>query len=88
MLVFTFGRTQPTIERSQQAEKLALLSQVLPPRLYDNDLLASRQSVPPDDLLGTRQPSSMWIARRGGVDHRRGAGSDRARMATAAISIW
>lgn len=67
LLVFTFSRTQPTIERSQQAEKLALLSQVLPPELYDNDLLASRQSVPPDDLLGTRQPSSIWIARRGGT---------------------
>ena len=67
LLVFTFIRTEPTIERSQQAEKLALLSQVLPPALYDNDLLASHLAVPPHDLLGTRQPSSMWIARRGGT---------------------
>ena len=65
LLVFTFSRTQPTIERSRQAEKLALLGQVLPPALYDNDLLASVLSVPPDELLGTRQPSSIWIARRG-----------------------
>jgi electron transport complex protein RnfG len=65
LLVFTFSRTQPTIERSRQAEKLALLGQVLPPALYDNDLLASVLSVPPDELLGTRQPSSLWIARRG-----------------------
>ncbi len=65
LLTFTFARTQPTIERSRQAEKLALLNQVLPPTLYDNDLLASQQSVPPDELLGTRQPSAMWIARRG-----------------------
>jgi Na+-translocating ferredoxin:NAD+ oxidoreductase subunit G len=65
MLVFTFTRTEPTIERSRQAEKLALLSQVLPPALYDNDLLASKQSVPPNELLGTRQASTMWIARRG-----------------------
>jgi Na+-translocating ferredoxin:NAD+ oxidoreductase subunit G len=65
LLVFTFIRTQPTIERSQQAEKLALLGQVLPHALYDNDLLASVISVPPDELLGTRQPSSIWIARRG-----------------------
>jgi len=67
LLVFTFIRTEPTIERSQQAEKLALLSQVLPPALYDNDLLASQLNVSPHDLLGTRQPSSMWIARRGGT---------------------
>ena len=65
LLAFTFSRTQSTIERSQQAEKQALLSQVLPPALYDNDLLASQQDVPPSELLGTRQPSAMWIARRG-----------------------
>ncbi|MDO9387869.1 MAG: electron transport complex subunit RsxG [Thiobacillus sp.] len=67
LLAFTFARTQSTIERSQQAEKLALLSQVLPPALYDNDLLASQQSVPPHDLLGTRQPSALWVARRDGA---------------------
>ncbi len=66
MLVYTFTRTQPSIERSQQAEKLAQLSQVLPAALYDNDLLASQQSVAPDDRLGTRQPSAIWIARRHG----------------------
>jgi electron transport complex protein RnfG len=67
LLVFTFGRAQPTIERSREAERMALLSQVLPPALYDNDLLASQTRVPADDLLGTRHPSSMWIARRGGA---------------------
>ncbi|HMM47243.1 MAG TPA: electron transport complex subunit RsxG [Thiobacillaceae bacterium] len=66
MLAFTFARTEPTITRSQQAEKLALIDQVLPTALYDNDLLASQQAVPPHDLLGTRQPSAAWIARRGG----------------------
>jgi electron transport complex protein RnfG len=65
LLVFTFARTEPTIERSQQAERLALLGQVLPRALYDNDLLASQRVVPPDELLGTRQDSAMWIARRG-----------------------
>lgn len=66
LLVFTFDRTQPTIERSQEAEKLALLDQVLPPARYDNDLLTSQQTLPPDALLGTRQPSAMWTARRDG----------------------
>lgn len=66
LLAFTFERAQPAIERSQQAEKLALLDQVLPPTLYDNDLLASRRILPPDPLLGTRQPSAMWTARRDG----------------------
>ena len=66
MLAFTHQRTEPTITRSQQAEKLALLDQVLPRALYDNDLLASQRRVPPDELLGTRQDSALWIARRGG----------------------
>ena len=65
LLVFTFNRTQPSIERSQQAAKLAQLNQVLPHLLYDNDLIASQRSVPPDSQLGTQQPSAMWVARRG-----------------------
>ena len=67
MLAFTHDHTAPVISRSQQAEKLALINQVLPASLYDNDLLATQRSVPPDDLLGTRQPSAMWIARRSGA---------------------
>lgn len=63
VLAFTYGRTEPTIARSQQAKTLALLSQVLPAALYDNDLLSSQKSIPADDLLGTHQPSSLWIAR-------------------------
>ncbi len=65
LLTSTFNLTHSTIEKSQQARKMALLDQVLPPTLYDNDLLESRQSVPPDDLLGSSQSTSMWIARRG-----------------------
>ena len=65
MLVWTYQRTQPAIERGQQAAKLALLGQVLPHRLYDNDLLASRRDLAPDPRLGTQTPSAMWIARRG-----------------------
>jgi len=65
LLVVTFTRTEPTIERSRQAEKLAQLHQVLPPALYDNDLIASQTSIPANELLGTRQPSALWIARRG-----------------------
>ncbi len=67
MLAFTHGRTEPTITRGQLAAKRALLGQVLPATLYDNDLLASQQSAPPDELLGTRQPSALWLARRGGA---------------------
>ena len=66
LLAYTYTRTAPAIERSQQAKTLALLTQVLPPSHYDNDLLASRLTRDPDELLGTRLPSSIWVARRGG----------------------
>ena len=66
VLAFTHQSTEPTIAHGQQTAKLALLSQVLPATLYDNDLLSDQHSVPPDDLLGTRKASSLWLARRGG----------------------
>jgi electron transport complex protein RnfG len=66
LLALTHDRTEPVITRGQLAEKRALLGQVLPATLYDNDLLASQQSVPPDDLLGSRQASTLWVAQRGG----------------------
>ncbi len=67
LLALTHNRTEPVIVRSQHAEKRALLGQVLPATHYDNDLLASEQRVPADELLGTRQASSIWLARRQGV---------------------
>jgi electron transport complex protein RnfG len=66
ILAFTHQSTEPTIARGQQAAKLALLSQVLPATLYDNDLLGSKKSLAPDDLLGTQQDSSLWLAQRNG----------------------
>jgi electron transport complex protein RnfG len=66
ILAFTHHSTEPTILRSQQATKLALLRQVLPAALYDNDLLSSTKTIPPDDLLGTHQNSSLWLAQRDG----------------------
>lgn len=66
MLAYTFRQTRPVIEKSEQAEKLALINQVLPRALYDNDLLAAHRELPADDLLGTRKPTSMWLATRSG----------------------
>lgn len=66
ILAFAHQSTEPTIARGQQAAKLSLLSQVLPAALYDNDLLSSSKNVPPNDLLGTRLASSLWLARHKG----------------------
>lgn len=66
MMAYTFRHTNPIIEKSAQAEKLALINQVFPRGLYDNDLLATYRELPADDLLGTRKPSGMWLATKAG----------------------
>ena len=66
LLAYTYSNTHGIIEKSAQAEKLALINQVLPKRLYDNDLLAARRELPADPLLGTRKPSGMWLATKAG----------------------
>lgn len=66
MMAYTYKATAPVIERSTQAEKLALINQVLPRALYDNDLLSSYRELPADDLLGTRKPSGLWLASKAG----------------------
>ncbi len=66
LLAYTYRNTHGIIEKSAQEEKLALINQVLPKRLYDNDLLAAWRELPAHVLLGTRKPSGMWLATRGG----------------------
>lgn len=66
MLAYTYSQTHSIIEKSAQEEKLALINQVLPKRLYDNDLLAAYRELPAHALLGTRKPSGMWLATKGG----------------------
>ena len=65
LLAYTHDRTEPTIAASAEAEKRALLGQVLPAALHDNDLLAQVRTLPPDEALGTRHASSLWLAKQG-----------------------
>ncbi len=66
ILAASFNATQPSIEYNEQQAKRALIGQVLPTTMYDNDLLGSARQLPADEMLGTRTPSSAWIARRQG----------------------
>lgn len=66
LLAYTYRHTHSIIEKSAQAEKLALINQVLPKQLYDNDLLGAWRELPAHPLLGTRKPSGMWLATRDG----------------------
>jgi electron transport complex protein RnfG len=66
LMAYTYRHTEPIIEKSRQEEKLRLINQVLPRQLYDNNLLSTYRELPPDDLLGTRKSSGMWLATKAG----------------------
>jgi len=67
LLSGAFTLTRPTIERSEQTEKLALVSQTLPAGSFDNDLIGEARVLPADALLGLKRPGQAYVARKNGV---------------------
>lgn len=66
MLATTFDITRSEITHNEQQALRALIAQVLPATLYDNDLLEAASFLAADDLLGTRSVSRAWVARKQG----------------------
>ncbi len=64
LLSGTFGLTYKNISKSEEAEKLAKLSQTLPAGLYDNDLVHAARPLPADPLLGLKEPGHAYLATR------------------------
>ncbi len=62
LLAATYNQTHQTIARSEQAEKLKLIGQIMPSNLYDNDILKDVVRIAPDPLLGT---TTATLAYRG-----------------------
>lgn len=62
LLAATFNQTHQTIARSEEAEKLRLIGQIMPSHLYDNDILKDTVSVAPNPLLGA---TTATLAYRG-----------------------
>src|SRR5436190_1847049 len=63
LLTGTFETTKAPIAASERAAKLQLFSQVLPPKLHDNDLLQDTLELPPSAELGQHVPSKAYRAR-------------------------
>lgn len=59
--------TREPIAESRRQLQLNALSLVLPRTLYDNDPLAERIAVVAPRWLGSREPRSVWRARRDGA---------------------
>ncbi len=66
LLSGAYTLTRPAIEITEQAEKLALISQTLPPGSFDNDLVGDARPLPVDALLGLKRPGLSYVARKEG----------------------
>ncbi len=66
LLAATYFWTQPAIEAAAAAEKMKLVSEVLPRELYDNDPLRDAVRLAPSAALGLDEASSAYRARRAG----------------------
>lgn len=62
LLAYTFKITRGIIAASEEREKLALITQALPPALFDNDVIADAVQLPPTEELGTTEPSRVYRA--------------------------
>ncbi len=62
LLSGTFTRTHPAIEKSEQADKRALVSQTLPAGSFDNDPIRDARPLPADPLLGLKRPGLAYPA--------------------------
>jgi len=59
--------TRPTIEHSEQVEKMRLVAQALPPGSFDNDPVRDARPLAPDPLLGLKRPGLAYLASQGGT---------------------
>ncbi|MGN2390115.1 electron transport complex subunit RsxG [Pelomicrobium sp. G1] len=66
LLGLAFQQTREPIARAEEAAKLKLLNQVIPPELHDNDLLADAIELPANALLGTDEPRPAYRALKDG----------------------
>ena len=67
VLSSTYLLTKDNIDKSVEKEKLKLISEIVPPSLYDNNIVQDTVTVPPDELLGTDEDSIGYRARLRGI---------------------
>jgi electron transport complex protein RnfG len=66
ILAFIYHQTHERIAQSVENEKLKLISQILPKRMYDNDMIKDKIKVEPDALLGNDEITTAYRARLNG----------------------
>jgi len=63
ILASVFFMTHDAIVKSEEAEKMKLITQILPTNLFDNDILQDKLNVAPSPLLGTEDVTIAYRAR-------------------------
>ena len=66
ILAYTFSITKGTISHNEELAKLELITQTLPKRLYDNDIIRDHVILKPAKLLGTDEDTLAYRARKQG----------------------
>lgn len=62
LLASTYLVTRPIIAESEKQAKLALIGQILPAKLHDNDLFKDAALLPPAGELGNNEPTPVYRA--------------------------
>lgn len=63
LLALTYDKTHDLIARSEEEEKLALIEEVLPAGISDNDLIHDAVEIAPNPLLENAAPTTAYRAR-------------------------
>jgi electron transport complex protein RnfG len=63
ILAITYNQTHDRIAQSEEAEKLKLISQIVPQSLFDNDIIKDTLDIKPDALLGNDDITVAYRAR-------------------------
>ena len=63
LLALTFQLTHEPIARSEQAEKLKLVTQIAPSETYDNDIIKDSTELTADILLGNDDTTIAYLGR-------------------------
>jgi electron transport complex protein RnfG len=66
VLSSTFFLTHDEIVKSEEAEKLRLITQIVPPELFDNDVIQDTLTIADDPLLGNNGNTVAYRARLNG----------------------
>jgi len=63
VLASVFYMTHDAIVKSEEAEKLKLITQIVPSSIFDNDIIQDTLSIPADPLLGNVDSTLAYRAR-------------------------